>query len=390
MIILVLNIGSSSIKYSLFSQQDALCLIEQGDITGIGTTYATWSSADLSPPMTGQQLSTHKDALQGLRQHLAKQYTIDAVVHRIVHGGAKLTKPCHIDQHVLSQIKQTIPLAPLHNPIQVMGIEEAKHFFQNAEHIAVFDTSFHHTIPAHIHTYAVPKALCKSHALRKYGFHGISYEYVLGQAQKHFDKQDLNVIICHLGSGASVCAIRHGQSWDTSMGFTPCGGLIMGTRPGDMDPGLVTFIQKHGIAPNMDIDQYLNQTCGLQGLCGFSDMRAIEKAAQQGDTDCQLAIDAFCYRVQCYIGSYMASLPTLDALIFTGGIGENACNIRYQICHNLQHLGIVIDTQLNQSVSQSGHAVYDTRSTVPILVIQTNEALQMAQHAMDLLTSYNA
>ncbi len=387
MIILVLNVGSSSIKYTIFEQNETtLCVLDAGQITGIGTAWATWSANINSIEcMDKANLSDHESALSLLAKHLHTHHAITCVVHRVVHGGPKLDRPCLINADTLQIIREAMPFAPLHNPIQCLAIEQAQTTFDTAKHVAVFDTSFHHTIPPHVHTYALPETM-RTDGLRKYGFHGNSYGHVLAQAQAHFQKTALNLIVCHLGSGASVCAIRDGHAFDTSMGLTPCGGLMMGTRPGDMDPGVLMHLLKHH---DMDHDaciSMLNHDSGLKGLCGHNDMRTIENQALQGDTAAQLALDAFCHKVQFYIGGYHGILGHVDALIFTGGIGENAPSIRTKICQPLQNLGFMLDVTNNlKKATPSLQALHHKESTHPIFVIQTDEERHMAMAAMPLL-----
>lgn len=291
----------------------------------------------------------------------------DAIGVRVVHGGSRFTAPVRVDDAVLAAIHELSELAPLHNPRSAATIEEARRSFPDVPIVAVFDTAFHQTLPAVAAEYAVPRDL----GIRRFGFHGISYSWLASRvrAQRH--------IACHLGNGASVCAILDGRSVDTSMGFTPMEGLVMGTRAGDLDPGAILHLLRKGLSPN-DLDALLNERCGLLGVSGRSgDMRELERAAAGGDERAALAIEIFTMRVAKYVGAYAAVLNGLDALTFTGGIGEHSSSVRAGICRRLAFLGVVLDEELNHAPAGGERCI--SRGAVEVRVIAANEELEIAR-----------
>lgn len=371
MIILTLNAGSSSLKFKLFDfSSDTPVALLEGQADAIGQDSAMLKHKNPSGQKIEQTiaLQTHADALKQINELVqSMQLEIDGIAHRVVHGGERFAQPVLVNEETLRELKALIPLAPLHNPANILGIETAQILFPKAHQVAVFDTAFHQTMPEKAYTYAIDQTIAKTHSIRRYGFHGTSYDYVSTQAAKALGKalEHCQMIICHLGNGASVCCIKGGQSIDTSMGMTPLAGLVMGTRSGDIDPGAVVYLQSKGFSAN-EIDTLLNKKSGLKGLCSTNDMREVEQLASNGNIDAKLALDCFIYRVQQYIGAYLTQLPTCDAIVFTGGIGENGVEIRDAIIQPLAHLGI--GTQ------------------IPAMVVNTDEEYQMANALYALTT----
>ncbi|MDY6984060.1 MAG: acetate/propionate family kinase, partial [Pseudomonadota bacterium] len=313
----------------------------------------------------------------------------DAIGHRVVHGGARFTASTLIDDSVLNDIRACVPLAPLHNPPAIAAIEHARQLWPHLPQVAVFDTAFHHTIPDYAATYAVPHEW-RELGLRRYGFHGTSHHYVALRAAEALGRPftELKLVSCHLGNGASVCAIGHGMSLDTSMGMTPLEGLVMGTRAGDVDPGLFTFLARECGLDAAAVERRLLHDSGLKALAGTQDMRDIEARAATGDPDAQLALRLYAYRVRKYIGAYAASLGGFDALIFTGGIGEHSADMRRRICAGFDFLGLRIDEDRNRAVSLRGTEAPEIQaidSRVRVLVTQTQEQYMIAREVQHLL-----
>jgi acetate kinase len=355
--ILVLNAGSSSLKFDLFDS-DPERLIRKGSI---------------------ERVSSMADAIRSVIDQLDND-RVDAVGHRVVHGGDRFHESVLIDAAVEKEIEALCILAPLHNPHNLEAYRAAREHFPNIPQVAVFDTAFHHTLPPRAFIYALPYEYLTEKKIRRYGFHGISHRYVSSRfAQLHNKtRDDLRLITCHLGNGCSVCAIEHGKSIDTSMGFTPLEGLIMGTRSGDVDAGAILHLIMHDRKSPMDLLHILNGESGLKGLSGVSnDMRDLLRESDTGNARAALAADAFCYRVRKYIGSYLAAMNGANALIFTGGIGENSAVIRSRICQGLTNLGIAVDPQANEQRSDEPRAIGN--SPVPVWVIPTNEELLIAR-----------
>lgn len=380
MSILTLNAGSSSIKYKLFNQKD-LSVIGSGLIENIGEEEGRWHHISTEKNTATHYFKTHEEAFNALREVLnttAMTDPIIAVGHRVVHGGEQFHQPTLITDAVFSAIQKLTPLAPLHNPVNIAGIAFARIHFNAALHIAVFDTGFHHNMPEYVRRYAIDRHTADQFQIRRYGFHGINHEYVARMAA-HFLKKPLkscHFITLHLGNGASSCLIKHGQSFDTSMGLTPLAGLVMGTRCGDVDPAIPLYLQKEGMLP-AEIDKLLNKQSGLLGIGGDNDMRALLKKREQNDYDANLAIKMYIYSIQKTIGSYLAQLPTLDAIIFTGGVGENASLIRELIIQPLAHLGFTLDpTKNNQKIEDIANI---STHAVPILVIRGDEERLIAE-----------
>ena len=337
-------------------------------------------------------IQNHKIGLKLLAKQLLDEKTgivksskdIHIVGHRVVHGGKYFSKTTEITDIVKDKIKSLSSLAPLHNPANLQGIEVAETIFPNAKQVAVFDTAFHQTIPEHAYKYAIPNELTKNNGIRVYGFHGTSHKYVSEKAIEYLDKKDSKIITIHLGNGCSMTAIKNGKSIDHSLGFSPVNGLIMGTRSGDIDPSIIFYLaQKHHYTLN-EINTILQKKSGMLGLTGFSDLREIETEADNGNTACQLALKMNAYRIKKYIGSYVAILNGLDAIVFTAGIGENSNLIRKLVCEDLDFLGIELDDKKNHKKSKALGQINKEKSKVKILVIPTNEELEIAKQAVSL------
>lgn len=312
---------------------------------------------------------------------------IEAVGHRVVHGGEEFSDSVIIDDKVMEAIEACVELAPLHNPPNIIGIEACKELMPNVPMVAVFDTAFHQTIPAENYIYPLPYEYYEKYGIRKYGFHGTSHKYVTLKAAEMLGKsvEELNIITCHLGNGSSVCAIKGGKSVDTSMGFTPLEGLAMGTRCGDIDPAIIPFIMEKENLSFQEVNNLLNKKSGVLGISGLSsDFRDLEDAATNGDERAELALKVFCNRVKEYIGAYSAVLCNVDALVFTAGIGENSSTIREKICEGLECINIRLDIELNK-VRGKEAIVSSEDSQVKVLVIPTNEELMIARDTVNLV-----
>lgn len=396
--ILVLNCGSSSLKYTVFHTEHPESNTH-GHIERIGSagTRLKQSNAkgELSRdlPQGGYQeafaaiLPALMDKTAGV---IAAASDISVVGHRVVHGGEKFTNAVVIDDTVLAEIEALSPLAPLHNPVAVAGIREARRVFAAVPHVAVFDTAFHATLPSHAYLYGLPHEFYEKKGVRRYGFHGSSHSYVALAAAVFLKRRarDLKIVSCHLGSGASLCAIDHGRSVDTTMGFTPGEGLIMGTRCGDLDPGVASFLERTEGLTATQFDELINKKSGLLGLSGISgDMREVEKAAHDENPRALIAFDAFCYRVRKYIGSYVAAMGGLDVLIFTAGIGQGSAGVRATALQGLNCMGIHIDEERNRAASGGEIARISTdNSPVTVLVVPTDEERMIARETLRTLS----
>ena len=377
--ILVLNAGSSSVKYQVFSMAGNAEVLTSGLVDRIGEP--------------GSEMTSHHHALEHLILHLQREgiigsgQGIDAIGHRVVHGGERFQQPVLIDADVIAAIRDMIPLAPLHNPANLQGIEVAQQLFPGIPQVAVFDTAFHQTMPPVAFRYALPAELYREYRVRRYGFHGTSHQYVAQQAALYLkrDLSELNLITMHLGNGCSATAIAQGKSVDTSMGMTPLEGLVMGTRCGDLDPALHFYLQREMDLTADALEHLLNKQSGLKGICGVGDMREVQSRMDSGDTDAQLAEALFVYRAKKYLGAYFAVLGNVDAIIFTGGIGEHSARIREQICANLQGLGIGVDSNKNQQRSKQVMPFHSDTASVQLLVIPTNEELAIARSTAALI-----
>jgi len=370
--ILVLNSGSSSIKYALFDAE-SLAELRSGIVERIGEPGSS-------------SVPDHREGFRRVLSDLLDSGAIReaadlfGIGHRVVHGGDRFREPARVDAGILDAIRETIPFAPLHNPGNLQGIEVALGMCPGVPQVAVFDTAFHQTMPPRAYHYALPRDLCDAHRVRRYGFHGTSHAHVARRAADLLGKPpgSLNLITLHLGNGASATAIREGESVDTSMGMTPLEGLIMGTRCGDLDPAVPFFL---GAATGKDpgeLQALLNEESGLKGICGANDMREVHRRAAGGDPSASLAIDMYSYRIRKYIGAYTAVLGRVDALVFTGGIGENDAEVRRKACEGLERLGIALDEGGNNSSSVEPREVQREGMPVKVLVIPTNEELEIA------------
>jgi acetate kinase len=390
--ILVVNCGSSSIKYSLFQMRDheAGVVLASGLVEKVGAPDSRLKhKAGASETVRNVSAPDHQAAFALMIQALAdgpaaviaSPKDIQAVGHRVVHGGEKFTESQRIDETVLRAIEDCVPLAPLHNPPNLIGIRAAMALMPDVPHVAVFDTAFHGTLPPQAFLYAIPYDLYQQHHIRRYGFHGTSHRYVTEAASQVLGRRlaETNVITCHLGNGCSVTAVSGGKSVDTSMGLTPLEGLVMGTRCGDIDPALVFHLVRTLNLSVDEVDVLLNRKSGLLGVSGVSnDMREVKGAAAGGNDRAHLAVDIFCYRLRKYIGSYTAVLGRVDAVVFTGGIGENNAAIRAQTCRGLEPMGYVIDPARNEAASRAARDVSAADSPKRVLVIPTDEEAMIA------------
>lgn len=386
--ILVLNCGSSSIKYALISE-DGESRIE-GLAESLGNPDARIKHKSLDGNKTEVQIAggQHSDALKVILGELIKDYTPVAVGHRVVHGGDKFKSATKITPEVLATIEELSSLAPLHNPANAEGIKAINELFPNLPQVAIFDTAFHQSMPAHAYRYAIPKQLFEEHHIRRYGFHGTSHAYVSNRASQLTEKDGKHGwIVAHLGNGCSATAIYDGKSLDTSMGITPLEGLIMGTRSGDVDPSLHAMLHRTLGLSIDEIDTLLNKKSGLLGISGVSnDMRLLEEADRNGNADATLALDMFAYRVAKYILAYTASLPTLTGVVFTGGVGENGAEMRAKIVSHLKHLGAKFDESKNKELFRGAEGSFHTAdSSVELWVVPTDEEFQIATETKQVL-----
>lgn len=395
--ILVINSGSSSLKYQLFKMpvKEPVCsgLVERIGISGSFIKHSVFTN--------GEKYTTEKDGFianhgEGLKEVLTLLTTgeysviespdeIAAVGHRVVHGGEHFTGAALITDEVKQQIKKLFSLAPLHNPVNYKCIEFAEQTFANARQIAVFDTAFHQTIPQEAYRYAIPESYYKEHGIRVYGFHGTSHKFVSEKAIQLLNKKDSKLISVHLGNGCSITAIRNGKSIDTSMGFGPLSGLMMGTRSGDIDPSVIFHLMEHSGYTLEQLSGLLNRQSGLLGVGGSSDMRDIRKLVAEGDPAAKLALALYAYRIKKFIGSYTAILNGLDAIIFTAGVGENDSAMRAAVCDDLEYLGIKIDAVRNTEFKGETLVINTEDSRVKILVIPTNEEYEIANQCYELV-----
>ncbi|MGE0520607.1 MAG: acetate/propionate family kinase [Candidatus Binatia bacterium] len=310
------------------------------------------------------------------------------IAHRVVHGGEAFRSPALVSDAVIAGIRDLEPLAPLHNPFSLLGMEIARERFPHVPQVAIFDTAFHHTLPPHAFHYALPTEAHSQHAIRRYGFHGTSHEYVARAAARHLGQrlEQTSLITLHLGNGASAAAIQCGRSIDTSMGLTPLEGLVMGSRCGDLDPAIPFYLMRRAGEPADRVEALLNEQSGLKGLCGSNDMREIQQRVRDGDARAGLALDVYCYRLKKYIGAYHAVLGRVDAVVFTGGIGENSALVRQRACAGLEHLGIRVDEMKNETAAAAVAEIQPAGEGIKVLVIRTDEELEMARQAIAVIS----
>lgn len=397
--ILVLNSGSSSLKYQLFEfpNESPLCtgLVERIGLEGSIITHKVTHEGTEAKFKINRPIQNHEEALMkvteilldGEKGVLKDMSDVIAIGHRVVHGGEQFASTTLISEEVKEKIEELFALAPLHNPPNLLGIQVAERIFPQAKQVAVFDTAFHQTMPIKAYRFAIPKAMYEDMGIRAYGFHGSSHQYVSKMAMKFLQNPSAKLISIHLGNGSSVTAIESGKSVDHSMGLGPMGGLVMGTRCGDIDPSIIFhLINERGIPAN-DLNDILNKKSGLLGLCGHSDMRDVKDAIAKGDQDAALAYELYAYRIQKYIGMYTAVMNGLDAIIFTAGIGENDADMREKVCTNMEFLGIRLDGTRNSERSSAIREINHADSKVKILVVPTNEELEIGQQTYHLVQS---
>jgi acetate kinase len=392
--VLVINAGSSSVKYHLYQMPQAQ-VIATGLVEKIGEDDSELShfyqgKTYTNPAKIGNVgkameliLQTLVDKEVGVLQQVSE---ISAVGHRVVHGGEEFTGSVVIDENVIASIEKFADLAPLHNPPNLAGIRAAQSHLPNIKQVACFDTAFHATIPKVAYMYALPYELYEKYGIRRYGFHGISHRYVARRAAKLMGrgKYEINAITCHLGNGCSITAVKNGHSIDTSMGLTPLEGVPMGTRSGDLDPAILFYLEEKGYDVET-LKSLCNKQSGLLGLSGVSnDMRDLEELAGKGNERAKLAIDVFCYRIKKYIGAYAAILDTVDAVVFTGGIGENSVFMREKICNAVTQIGVKLDLVVNKDAIAKEAQVSAQKSEVKVFVIPTNEQVAIANDTYEL------
>jgi acetate kinase len=396
MLVFVLNAGSSSLKYQLINAKTAE-LKASGLVERIGIDGILKHEVGENKKLTFElQIPTHKEAIELVLRILTNDETkvinsikeIQAIGHRIVHGGEFFKESTIVTNDVIEKIEQLIPLAPLHNPANIMGIKICQELMPKVPNVAVFDTAFHQTMPKENFLYAVPYADYTEHHLRKYGFHGTSHYYVSNEMVKILDKKDSKIIVCHLGNGSSVCAVRDGKSISTSMGLTPLEGLIMGTRAGDIDAGVIPYLmEKKGLTSNQILD-YLNKKSGILGVSGISsDLREVIKASKDGDMRSRITIEMLCNRIKKYLCSYAGLMGGVDAICFTAGIGENSDLIREKVCHGLEFMGIELDLDRNRVRELGNREISKKDSRTKIYIIPTNEELVIAKDTYKLTKS---
>jgi acetate kinase len=396
--ILVINCGSSSLKYSFYDTCDpsrhARGLVERIGIDGTRHVFKGPKGETKHDLSKGDFVAAFKAMVTELTAQetgvIGAAGEVSVVAHRVVHGGAKFAEATLITDAVLAEIEALNPLAPLHNPVNVAGIREMRRFFPAVPHVAIFDTAFHHTLPPQAYVYGLPYELCEKKGVRRYGFHGTSHQYASLRAAQHLKRRlnRLRLVSCHLGNGSSVCAVEHGRSVDTSMGFTPAEGLIMGTRCGDVDAGVLAFLERTENLTASQSEELLNKKSGLLGLSGISsDMREILKAADADEPRALLALKAYCYRVRKYLGAYAAAMGGLDAVVFTGGIGQGSAEIRALVLQGLECMGIRLDFQRNRDAHGFDEVglISAGDSNVPVMVVPADEERMMARETLRTL-----
>jgi acetate kinase len=390
--VLVLNSGSSSIKYQLF-EMDVGSVLATGIVAQIGEPESQVRQHSSSPDGSREivrevSIRDHREGFDQITAALAEGEVdmgdLFGIGHRVVHGGEDFREPTLIDDEVIAAIRRQIPLAPLHNPANLLGIEVTQARRPEVPQVAVFDTAFHHSLPPRAYHYAIPYELYQTLHIRRYGFHGTSHQYVANAAASYLRRppESLNLIVLHLGNGASAAAIEAGRSVDTSMGMTPLEGLMMGTRCGDLDPAIVFFLATTGERSLEEIEDLLNSRGGLRGICGVNDMREALESAGSGDPRASLAVEMYAYRIKKYIGAYFAVLGRVDAIVFTAGIGENSPEIRARSCAGLSRLGIEIDPGRNLERPAEVREIQREGAPVKILVVPTDEEFEIAEETV--------
>ena len=394
--LLVLNAGSSSLKFSVFEGSD-LALLANGLVEKIGDNgskviFKYGRNDKLKTLEQNCDVKDHRSALLAVVDLLTdEEYgvlsnitEITTVGHRVVHGGEYYSQPAEVDETLKQRIKELIPLAPLHNPANLVGIEVSQEVFPQARQIAVFDTAFHQSLPEYAYRYALPNGLYDRYGIRVYGMHGTSHQYVTSEAADYLKmKPDrVNLITIHLGNGCSMSAVQKGACIDTSLGFSPLPGLVMGTRSGDIDPSVIFHLLRTGDYSAQQIESMLNKESGLKGLAGFTDLRDVHRERKKGNQEAQVALDIYCYRIKKYIGSYLAVLSSVDAIVMTAGVGENDSYVREHALSGLTHFGIEVDRAKNQAKRNGIREIQSEDSLVKLLIIPTDEERQIAMSCL--------
>jgi acetate kinase len=396
--VVVINSGSSSVKYEVFESTD-FTVLSSGLLERIGEsesrhTHRVYGPAGMVKETERRgRVGNHEEGFRFILSMPADSPVIESSAellgfgHRVVHGGEAFREPVVIDEQVMAAIRELIPLAPLHNPANLLGVEAARRVFPGVPQVAVFDTAFHQSMPAHAFTYALPYSFYALHHVRRYGFHGTSHLWVAKEAAAHLGKplHLLHLITLHLGNGASAAAIRQGRSVDTSMGMTPLEGLVMGTRCGDLDPAILFYLRRVTGMPEGDVEGLLNKGSGLKGICGVNDMREVLRMENRGEPLARLALELYCYRIKKYIGAYFAVLGRVDAVVFTGGIGENAASIRKRCCQGLEGLGITVDDRKNEKAYEEVLEIQLNGGLVKVLAVRTKEEREIAEQTVATL-----
>jgi len=396
--IIVLNCGSSSIKYQLF-EMTTQTVLAKGVVEKVGLhgSFLKYEPHDGETIKLDGEILDHQSGIEYIlgilsskKRGVIKSFEeIDAIGHRVVLGGEEFNKSVYINDHVIQKIEEFVNLAPLHNPANLKGIYAMQALLPQTPQVATFDTAFHQTIPEHAYMYAIPYSLYKKYGIRRYGFHGTSHRYVSQRVCEilNVDINNQKIITCHLGNGASIAAIKNGKSIDTSMGLTPVEGLIMGTRCGDIDPGVVTFIMQKESIDIPTISTLLNKHSGILGITGISsDMREVSGAAYDQNNDrAKLGLNMYYYRIRKYIGSYAAAMGGVDIIVFTGGVGENSSETRFEVCKDLEFIGIEFDKSANRKLQSKEMTISKANSKVKVIVVPTNEELVIAQDTMEIV-----
>ncbi|HEV3462586.1 MAG TPA: acetate kinase [Actinomycetota bacterium] len=387
--VLVVNTGSSSIKYQLF-EMDGPKVLASGLVERIGEAGAklTHRPGDAEPLVVEDRIADHSEGFERVFKAFESAggpiADLAGIGHRVVHGGDRLTAPTLVDAATIQAIADQAPLAPQHNPPNLLGIRITRASFPETPQVAVFDTAFHQTMPPRAWRYALPRDLADELRIRRYGFHGTSHAYVARKAAEHLGRPaaELNLITLHLGNGASVAAVAGGRCVDTSMGLTPLEGLVMGTRSGDLDPAVVFYLHREAGLSVDDVDDLLNKRSGMLGLAGANDMREVARLVGEGNQAAAEALDVYCYRIRKYVGAYTAALGRLDALVFTAGIGENNDAVRSGVCQGLEGLGVTLHLKRNKARTGKARTISADDSPVAVLVVPTNEELEIAEQTL--------
>jgi acetate kinase len=403
--VLVFNVGSCSIKYRLLALDDAGGgrQLATGTVERIGAGGGAQGRlehrpAGREPYLRGSPFADHRQALDAVLAAFREagprleQVRPAVIGHRVTHGGAEFTEATVIDDRVMMRLRDLIPLAPLHNPPGIAGIEVAAAAFPGVAQVAVFDTAFHRTLPAAASTYAVPIEWRERYAVRRYGFHGTSARYVSRRAAEFLgrDPERTDQIVLHLGGGASVTAVAGGRSVETSMGLTPLEGLVTGTRSGDLDPSVPAYLERVAGLDAAEVERALNEECGLLALAGSNDLRDVNRAAAVGDPSAKLAVDVYCHRIRKYVGAYYAVLGRVDALVFTGGVGENDARTRALCLAGLENLGIAVDAVRNEADAHGERVISPEGAPIAVLVIPADEELEIARQALAAVAARDA